>query len=190
MKTHCVMAILGLAGAFASFCLQTLYWMRHIIEMRLDQEVQMRVDQSSRVSPSNACAGFKGGASPQLGRLRWRRACAGLAFATALTCIAQDGHPAAASVAPANASPEANTQINAKLQAESSQQPQSAADSQKRKQISVESTQLLAMAVDLKAEVDKTNKDTLSINVIRKADAIEKLAKTVKEKLKQNSGPS
>jgi len=45
------------------------------------------------------------------------------------------------------------------------------------------------MAVDLKAEVDKTSKDTLSLNVIRKADAIERLAKTVKEKMKQNPGP-
>ena len=51
-------------------------------------------------------------------------------------------------------------------------------------------TQLLAMAVDLKAEVDKTSKDTLSINVIRKAEAIERLAKSVKEKIKQNSRPS
>jgi hypothetical protein len=45
------------------------------------------------------------------------------------------------------------------------------------------------MAVELKAEVDKTNKDTLSLSVIRKADAIEKLAKTVKDKMKQ-TGPS
>jgi hypothetical protein len=60
------------------------------------------------------------------------------------------------------------------------QQPEAAP----RKQTAVESTQLLAMAVALKAEVDKTNKDMLSLNVIRKADAIEKLAKTVKEKMK------
>jgi len=46
------------------------------------------------------------------------------------------------------------------------------------------------MAVALKAEVDKTNKDTLSLKVIRKADEIEKLARTVKEKMKQSSGPS
>lgn len=46
------------------------------------------------------------------------------------------------------------------------------------------------MAADLKVEVDKTNKDTLSLNVIRKADAIERLAKTVREKTKQGSGPS
>jgi hypothetical protein len=49
---------------------------------------------------------------------------------------------------------------------------------------------LLAMALSLKAEVDKTNKDTLSIKVIRKADEIERLAKTVKERIKQGSGAS
>ena len=42
------------------------------------------------------------------------------------------------------------------------------------------------MALALKAEVDKTTKDTLSLNVIKKADEIEKLAKSVKEKMKQN----
>jgi len=44
------------------------------------------------------------------------------------------------------------------------------------------------MALALKAEVDKTTKDTLSLNVIKKADQIEKLAKSVKEKMKQSSG--
>jgi hypothetical protein len=38
--------------------------------------------------------------------------------------------------------------------------------------------------------VDKTNKDMLSITVIRKADAIEKLAHQVKEKMKLTVGAS
>jgi hypothetical protein len=42
----------------------------------------------------------------------------------------------------------------------------------------------------LKAEVDKTNKDMLSLNVIRKADEIEKLAHDVKEKMKLTIGGS
>jgi hypothetical protein len=36
--------------------------------------------------------------------------------------------------------------------------------------------------------VDKTNKDMLSLNVIRKADEIEKLAHSVKEKMKLTVG--
>jgi hypothetical protein len=49
---------------------------------------------------------------------------------------------------------------------------------------------LLALAIALKAEVDKTSKDTLSLTVIRKADEIEKLAHTVRETIKQTSGAS
>ena len=37
---------------------------------------------------------------------------------------------------------------------------------------------------ELKSQVDKSNKDTLSLDVVRKADEIEKLARSVKEKMK------
>jgi nitric oxide reductase activation protein len=119
-----------------------------------------------------------------------------LAFAAAFTCIAQDGHPPAAPAAPATATSQDQTSSSgspkpqADPPANASSPAQSPADGQRRKQISADSTQLLAMAADLKVEVDKTNKDTLSLNVIRKADAIERLAKTVREKTKQGSGPS
>jgi len=59
-----------------------------------------------------------------------------------------------------------------------------AANAERRKQIADDSTKLLKLATDLKTEVDKTTKDTLSLNVIRKADEIEKLAHNVKEKMK------
>jgi hypothetical protein len=36
----------------------------------------------------------------------------------------------------------------------------------------------------LKEEVDKSSKDTMSITVIKKAEEIEKLAKSVKERMK------
>ena len=58
-----------------------------------------------------------------------------------------------------------------------------AASTERRKQIADESAILLKLATDLKAEVDKTTKDTLSLNVIRKADQIEKLAHNVKEQM-------
>jgi hypothetical protein len=63
-----------------------------------------------------------------------------------------------------------------------------AANAERKKEIADDSSRLLKLAVDLKAEVDKTNKDTLSLNVIRKADAIEKLAHDVKEKMKLSIG--
>lgn len=65
-----------------------------------------------------------------------------------------------------------------------------AVNAERKKQITDESAMLLKLATDLKAEVDKTNKDTLSITVIRKADAIEKLAHDVKEKMKVTVGAS
>jgi hypothetical protein len=65
-----------------------------------------------------------------------------------------------------------------------------AANAERKKQINAESAKLLKLAIELKAEVDKTDKDTLSIGVIRKADAIEKLAHSVKEKMQLTVGAS
>ena len=64
-----------------------------------------------------------------------------------------------------------------------------AANAARKKQINAESAKLLKLATELKAEVDKTDKDTLSIGVIRKADEIEKLARSLKEKMKLTVGP-
>jgi hypothetical protein len=47
-----------------------------------------------------------------------------------------------------------------------------------------DTTKLLALANELKVAVDKSNKDTLSLDVVRKADEIEKLAHSVKERMK------
>jgi hypothetical protein len=46
---------------------------------------------------------------------------------------------------------------------------------------------LLKLSVELKQYVDKSDENVLSLDVIRKADEIEKLAKSVKDKMK---GPS
>lgn len=79
----------------------------------------------------------------------------------------------------------------AKMQDKDNRQQQlTEANAERRKQIAADSAALLKLATDLKAEVDKTNKDTLSITVIRKAEAIEKLAHSVKEKMKLTVGAS
>jgi hypothetical protein len=87
----------------------------------------------------------------------------------------------------ANPVPDANAQMrmhedNAK------QQNFEAANAERKKQIADDSAKLLKLAADLKAEVDKTTKDTLSLTVIRKADEIERLAHNVKEKMKLTVG--
>ena len=43
---------------------------------------------------------------------------------------------------------------------------------------------LLKLATELKESVDKATKDTLSLEVIRKTEEVEKLAKQVREKMK------
>lgn len=54
----------------------------------------------------------------------------------------------------------------------------------RQKKLVADTEKLLALATELKADVDKTNKDTLSVDVVKKADEIEKLAHSVKEKMK------
>jgi hypothetical protein len=83
----------------------------------------------------------------------------------------------------ANRLPDANDQMKMREQ-EAQKQDFDTANAERKKQISDDSAKLLTLAMALKAEVDKTNKDMLSLNVIRKADEIEKLARSVKEKMK------
>ncbi|MGA9584783.1 MAG: hypothetical protein WBQ95_05610 [Terracidiphilus sp.] len=73
------------------------------------------------------------------------------------------------------------------------QQQQSDADrieavnAERKKQITADSDKLLKMAADLKDELDKTDKDTLSVSTIHRIDAIEKLARDMKDKLRLRS---
>ena len=116
-------------------------------------------------------------------RLLFRNALAAVLFLAAFGCVAQDGQSGSpAEGSNAQATPNAGNQSAAEQKA-------GTADTDRKQQITSDSSQLLTMAIALKAEVDKTNKDTLSMNVIRKADEIEKLAHTVKEKIKQGGGP-
>jgi hypothetical protein len=58
----------------------------------------------------------------------------------------------------------------------------------RRELLAAESARLLELAADLKLEIQKTDKDTLSLNAIRKAKEIEKLAKDVRDKMKLTTG--
>jgi hypothetical protein len=55
-------------------------------------------------------------------------------------------------------------------------------------QLQKDSAQLLQLVQDLKVEVDKAGSDTLSIAALRKADAIQKLAKDLKDRMKERQG--
>lgn len=45
---------------------------------------------------------------------------------------------------------------------------------------------LLALSTELKEYVDKTNENVMSLDVIKKADEIEKLAKSIRDKMKED----
>ena len=81
-----------------------------------------------------------------------------------------------------NRLPDANEQERMR-QAQTSEQNYEAVNAARKKQVSEESTKLLKLAIDLKAEVDKTGKDTLSLSAIRKADSIERMARDIREKM-------
>jgi hypothetical protein len=64
------------------------------------------------------------------------------------------------------------------------EQQESVRSSERQKRLVADTDKLLALATDLKQQVDKTNKNILSVDVIKKADEIEKLAHSVKERMK------
>ena len=55
---------------------------------------------------------------------------------------------------------------------------------ERQKRLTADTEKLLALATQLHADVAKTDKHMLSIDVIRRADEIEKLAHSVKERMK------
>ena len=50
----------------------------------------------------------------------------------------------------------------------------------------IQSKQLLELATELKKQLGQTSENTLSLNVIRKAEQIEHVARSLKERIKLN----
>jgi hypothetical protein len=59
---------------------------------------------------------------------------------------------------------------------------------QRQKDIRDDTQRLFQLATELKEAVDKSNENVLSLEVIRKAEEVEKLAHKVKEKMKDMPG--
>jgi ABC-type transporter Mla subunit MlaD len=59
----------------------------------------------------------------------------------------------------------------------------------RQQEIRDDTAKLFQLATELKAAVDKSNENVLSLDVVRKAGEVEKLAKQVKEKMKESVGP-
>ena len=57
-------------------------------------------------------------------------------------------------------------------------------EDERQAKIVADTERLYAMIQDLKAEVAKSSKDTLSVSVVKKASEIEKLARSLKERMR------
>lgn len=65
------------------------------------------------------------------------------------------------------------------------QQQKGQAAQARQKKLEDDAARLVEMAQQLKVKVDKTNKDVLSVDVIKEAERIEKLAREVREGMRQ-----
>ena len=63
-------------------------------------------------------------------------------------------------------------------------QREKALNKQRQTDLQKDTDHLLELATQLKQYVDKSNEHTLSLEVVKKAEEIEKLAKSVKDKMK------
>jgi hypothetical protein len=122
------------------------------------------------------------------------RAIAALVALFALSALAQSGQqrpvrsPNQLYLSPdSNQLPDANDQMLMREQQQQQQEFENA-NAARHKLLTDESAELLALATQLKTEMEKTDKDTLSLGVIRKAEQIEKLAKDVKAQMKMTIG--
>jgi len=76
------------------------------------------------------------------------------------------------------------TPAETEMEAQRKQAAEKAENTKRQQDIKKDTDKLLQLATELKQYVDKTDEHTLSVTVVKKAEEIEKLAHTVKEKMK------
>ena len=77
-----------------------------------------------------------------------------------------------------------HTPAEIEWEAQRKREAEKAANERRQQDLKKNTDKLLQLASELKQYVDKTNEHTLSVEVIKKAEEIEKLAHSVKEKMK------
>ena len=75
-----------------------------------------------------------------------------------------------------------------KAQQEMEDRQQKEANKKRQDDIREETDKLFQLATELKAAVDKSNEHMLSLDVVKKAEEVEKLAKKIKDKMKEGVG--
>lgn len=96
-------------------------------------------------------------------------------------------HPSSIILPEANRTPDAN-EIMEMRNKKAKNANFEAANTERKRQLMEDSAMLLKLASELKAEIDKTPSDMLSLSVMRKADDIERLAHIVQAKMKLTVG--
>jgi hypothetical protein len=117
------------------------------------------------------------------------RAGAWVAVLAAVVCPGQDSRPAgfwpdkATEVDPANRHPDARMQMDRNAKRAQTQRYE-AANAERKRQLEQDSTLLLRLAAELEAEMERAGSEAPPPSAVRMAETIEKLAHTVKEKMK------
>jgi len=109
-----------------------------------------------------------------------------LVFVAATAAFSAPNFFAAASSAP----PQFPTQRSEKTEMQREMEDRQRKEDNKKRQeeIKADTQKLFQLATELKDAVEKTNEHMLSLDVVKKAEEVEKLAKKVKEKMKEGSG--
>ena len=94
-----------------------------------------------------------------------------------------------ATSAPAAVAPQFDSRQQDPAQKEMQERMLREANKKRQQDIREDTDKLFQLATELKAAVDKSNENLLSLDVVRKADEVEKLAKKVKDKMKEAVGP-
>ena len=84
--------------------------------------------------------------------------------------------------APRDQAPGSDDELRTKMEKDMAKKANQVRQTQLRR----DTEQLLKLATDLKQEVDKSNENVLSLEVIKKAEEIERLAHSIKDKMKGN----
>ncbi len=104
-------------------------------------------------------------------------------------CMAQDASQPDATVMQAQLDPQFGQRRNQQTPDEEKIERDMARERTKQRQqkLKDDTDKLLKLATELKNYVDKTNDQILSVDVLKKTDEIEKLARSVRDKMKAGS---
>ena len=88
----------------------------------------------------------------------------------------------------ANRHPDANRILEDSMRTQENLKHLAELNAVRQKQMADDTAKLVALAHEVKTDLDKSSKETVSMIDVRKIDSIEKLARSVREKMKSTAG--